>query len=67
MRDPERIDRMIEHLRQLWHAHPDQRLGQLLCNVLQGDLEPWLVEDDATERKLRWALIGGLGAARETI
>ena len=33
MRDPERIDRVIEALRQAWHRHPDWRLNQLLINA----------------------------------
>jgi hypothetical protein len=30
VREPERIDRITEKLRELWHKHPDLRLGQLL-------------------------------------
>lgn len=33
MMDPERIDRIINKLRALWHTYPDQRLGQLLINT----------------------------------
>ena len=33
MRDPKRIDGMIERLRALWKAYPDMRLGQLIGNV----------------------------------
>lgn len=32
MRDPERIDRMIEKVRELWKKQPDARLLQLLIN-----------------------------------
>lgn len=35
MRDPARIDRMIESLREVWHASPDMRLGQLLVDVIR--------------------------------
>ncbi len=33
MREPERIDRMIEKLRLAWHNNPDQRLCQLIWNI----------------------------------
>lgn len=32
MRDPERIDVIVEELRKLWKAVPDWRLGQLIVN-----------------------------------
>lgn len=34
MRDIERIDRIIEKLREHWHAWPDQRLGQVVSNLM---------------------------------
>jgi hypothetical protein len=33
MREPNRIDRMIELLRQAWLRNPDMRLTQLVINV----------------------------------
>jgi uncharacterized protein YihD (DUF1040 family) len=33
MRDPKRIDRIIELLRQAWHRNPDWRLNQLIINA----------------------------------
>ena len=33
MRDPKRIDEVLEVLRQSWHANPDQRLTQLIMNA----------------------------------
>lgn len=35
MRDPARIDRIIEKLRGVWKAQPDLRLGQLLVNAIR--------------------------------
>ena len=32
MRNPERIDRILEKIKILWKKYPDQRLGQLLFN-----------------------------------
>lgn len=68
MRDPDRIDRMIGMLCRIWHAAPDQRLGQLVTNLLEidGSGEVWNVEDDVAERKLLAADRIGFAAARET-
>lgn len=33
MRDPKRIEPMLELIRQIWTAYPDFRLGQLIDNV----------------------------------
>ena len=52
MRDPERIDRIVELLRRYWHQYPDQRLGQLIVNVT-GSSDPFYREDDETEQRLR--------------
>lgn len=66
MRDPARINRMIELLRAAWLASPDLRLGQLIVNLTSSDDDPygtasdeavyraiWGREDDAWERALR--------------
>jgi uncharacterized protein YihD (DUF1040 family) len=64
MRDPDRIDRVIELLRQAWHRHPDWRLNQLLinaCDVPYHCDKPnesglglvYYIEDDVMERRLR--------------
>ncbi len=39
MRDAKRIDFILYHLREVWRANPDLRLGQLLVNVV-GSKEP---------------------------
>jgi hypothetical protein len=45
VRDPARIDRILDLLGAVWRAHPDQRLGQLLLNFGY----PWLDRpNDAT-------------------
>lgn len=44
MRDPARIDRVIELLRAAWHASPDLRLGQLISNLTSDD--PEIVSDE---------------------
>lgn len=65
VRDPARIDRMCELLRQLWHAMPDQRLGQLFGNLYAGP-EQFFMEDDVMERKLSAAITDGIQAAWRT-
>lgn len=53
MRDPARINRIIEKLRAYWHAHPDQRLGQLIVNLAtRSHQKPFYVEDDVIEPHL---------------
>lgn len=66
MRDPARVDRMIELLRQAWHLRPDQRLGQLLDSLLADYEALFYVEDDVTERKLTVLLNEGFEKAWET-
>jgi len=57
MRDPARIDRIINKLRIAWKNSPDQRLGQLVMNaVAYGAGERindiFHVEDEETENGL---------------
>lgn len=52
MRDPERIDRLLEKLRIIWYVLQDQRLGQLMNNFhrLISNTHIFHVEDDEWER-----------------
>lgn len=53
MRDPDRIDRIVEKLRLHWHQVPDQRLGQMVSNLLgTGPQDLFYPEDDAWEATL---------------
>lgn len=50
MRDPKRIPVVLQEIERLWQAHPDWRLGQLVCN-LAAWADPsqnivWDVEDE---------------------
>lgn len=45
MRDVERIDVMIEKLREAWKLYPDMRLGQLIVCCAETD-DIFSVEDD---------------------
>lgn len=33
MRDPERIDEMLDLIREVWQSNPDLRFGQLIVNA----------------------------------
>ena len=56
MRDPERIDRILEKLREMWHRHPDLRLCQLVEDTVADVSERghciFYVEDDRFEDSL---------------
>ena len=45
MRDPKRIDVILQEISNIWHKYPDLRLGQLIGNVLEGT-SLYYVEDD---------------------
>jgi hypothetical protein len=59
MRDPKRIDRILNKIRDEWHKYPDQRLWQILMNA-NGHLynpdmtmkDPYYVEDEELEKYL---------------
>lgn len=54
MRDPARIDPLIEDLHDLWKRYPDMRLCQLIVN-LTNSTDPFYVEDTALEQAIqRW-------------
>jgi hypothetical protein len=55
VRDPARIDRIIELLREVWKQYPDMRLGQLIVTALPpGEPCPrvFYAEDDVVEKSL---------------
>ena len=64
MRDPARIDRIVEQLRAAWHHNPDWRLTQLLINASDTPYDcdkphecglglVYYIEDDVMEQGLR--------------
>jgi hypothetical protein len=58
MRNPDRIDEIIEELCELWHHHPDQRLGQLVYNLARpftniASADIFNVEDDDMLRQIK--------------
>ena len=52
MRDPRRIDRIIELLRIIWKLDPDLRLGQLLCTIGFNEHNLFAREDKVAETVL---------------
>ena len=55
MRDPARIDRMLDLLREVWTRSPDLRLGQLIVNAVRPHdpcPEVFSVEDTVLARRL---------------
>lgn len=48
MRDPERIDKIMEAVKAEWKQVPDWRLGQLIVNLSRaaGREDPFFLEDD---------------------
>ena len=52
MRDPKRIDIILQEIGAIWHKYPDMRLGQLIGNVLEG-LSLYYVEDDSLVKALK--------------
>jgi len=54
MRDPKRIERMLQQLEKAWHAFPDMRLGQLILNITRSEntSDLWNLEDDQIEQRI---------------
>ena len=52
MRDPKRIEKVLEDIKAIWKKYPDMRLGQLIGNVLEGP-NLYYVEDKGLVDALR--------------
>lgn len=54
MRDPERIDEVLDELEEYWKDHPDLRLGQIIGNIAQesGFDDAYYMEDGTVIRYL---------------
>lgn len=44
MRDPKRIDEVLNTVKTVWEQYPDMRFGQLVVNIL--GIDPFYIEDD---------------------
>ena len=67
MRDPARIDQVLDVLRRAWMRNPDSRLGQLIVNAVRPQ-EPcpdgFDIEDTVLARRLE-RLVDGHRASTE--
>ena len=55
MRDPQRIDEILDLVRQVWLQDPDLRLGQIIVNATRPDEacpEVFTIEDSDLKRGL---------------
>jgi len=53
MRDPARIPRILDLIREIWCKAPDLRLSQLVMNALGVAYDPYFIEDDDLEKALK--------------
>lgn len=61
MRNPDRIDRVLKLISEIWHEYPDLRLCQLIGNCFPDhvdeyyipNLDIYYIEDDELEERLR--------------
>jgi hypothetical protein len=54
-RDPDRIDALLVALRMIWTKYPDQRLGQLIYNIMRDgetSYDPFFYEDDMLLKRM---------------
>jgi len=52
MRDPNRIEKILNLIREVWYTNPDLRLTQLIMNALSMNQDPYYVEDETLEKAL---------------
>jgi len=52
MRDPQRIDKVLAKVREVWKTYPDLRLLQLLLNTLPKDSMAYYLEDDELLKRI---------------
>jgi len=49
MRNPERIEKILNILKRVWTTYPDLRFGQLVENIFGEVIELYWIEDDEFE------------------
>lgn len=52
MRDPKRIDTILNRIKRIWNKYPDLRLGQLIVNVISDDSILYMLDDEEMIRSL---------------
>lgn len=50
MRGPNRIDDILERLKDIWKAYPDLRLGQLIMNVANDPILYYLEDEELLKK-----------------
>lgn len=53
MRNPERINRILNLIKRIWKKNPDLRLCQLIGNVFPHGEDNYYKEDDELEKRLK--------------
>jgi len=53
MRDPKRIEPIIQLIREIWYEYPDLRLTQLIMNALRLNKDPYYIEDEQLYQALK--------------
>lgn len=53
MRDPKRIDKVCDELKEIWSELPDWRFFQLMVNFMRACGDPFFIEDDRAMEILR--------------
>jgi len=53
MRSPNRIEPLLQLIREVWYQYPDLRLTQLIMNALRMNSDPYYVEDDKLHKALK--------------
>lgn len=49
MRNPNRIDRILNEIRTIWKQYPDLRLGQLILNVIENPALYYIEDEELVE------------------
>jgi len=53
VRDPKRINIVLDVIRGIWNKYPDLRLTQLIINAVHPIEDPFYIEDDILIEKLK--------------
>ena len=53
MKDPKRIQLVIDTIRGIWYQYPNMRLGQLISNVIDSKTDLFYVEDHVLIEKMK--------------
>lgn len=61
MRNPGRIQPLLQKLQVAWQTSPDLRLGQLIFVLAQQD-DAFYLEDDEFEKRIETVIYGGFQA-----